>query len=78
MLYESDIIFLIQQWENRAAEKHEDPYLIALRECIEELRKVLNAHYDEEAAADDIALAQFVAEQEADRYLSSLESLEAI
>jgi len=86
MLYESDVNFLINKWALRAEENPQSDYAIATKECIEEMRNLIErTHLEEfqETASEEQKMLDSMTPQEmydyfmesqADYYmLSSLE-----
>ena len=88
MLYEMDINFLIGKWALRAEENPQSDYSIATKECIEELRNLMErTHFEEsqEVASEEQKmldsmtpeeLHDYFMESQADYQLSSLEGQE--
>jgi hypothetical protein len=74
MFYESEISNLIDEWSKKLQDhSYESPYRDALNDCIYDLNTLFSKAFQEEAKAMDT-----IEEQEADRYLSSMESHEPI
>jgi hypothetical protein len=72
MFYESDITNLVTQWNDRASNPiYDDSYRKAVAECAYELNTALLKAFEEEVNA-----WEFLDEQYADEYLSSLEAHE--
>jgi hypothetical protein len=66
MIYISDLEELLSNWEKTCSKEHNNPeYLIGIKECIADLRNLINDHYKKEAE-----------EMVADNYLASMENFE--
>ena len=78
MIYIDGIKNLIVQWQERAENSDNLQYSFAVSECTYELEDLLNQIFDEEAAAREQWMKKFAEEDDADSYLSSMESHERI
>ena len=64
MLYESDINRLLTQWESDL-DKHSPDYKLAIRDCIYDIKCLIDKQFAEEALAEESFEQQF-AEMEKD------------
>lgn len=72
MIYESSCTKLISEWVERSQnQKYSDDYRKAIAECAFELECTINSLIEEE-----FNINQYLNEQEADTYLSSMEAHE--
>lgn len=88
MLYEADINFLLSKWALRAEENPQSDYAIATKECIEEMRNLMERNHmiefqeaatEEQKMLDSMTpeeLHDYFMESQADYELSSLEGQE--
>lgn len=84
MVQESDISNLISIWEQRLSNTlYSNDYKIAIKECLFDLKKVLDTPKTYEEFIDSIVanlpseeVEEYLREQEADSYLSSIEAHE--
>jgi hypothetical protein len=84
MVFESDIIFIIEQWRQRALKNKDDAcYNNALLDCAQELETILYDSWRREAEIKESEylnnlppeeVQKYFEEQEADSYLSSLDN----
>ena len=88
MLYEADINFLLSKWGIRAEENPQSEYSLAIKECVEELRNLMERNHleefqetadEEQKMLDSMTpeeLHDYFMESQADYELSSLEGQE--
>lgn len=57
MLYESDINKLLSNWE-ASLKSHTEDYRIAIRDCIYDLRCLMNKQHDEEMLYEEVVEQQ--------------------
>ena len=70
MLYDSDLNALLSQWEERLSyQTTEQPYKDALRDCIYDVRMLIDKQFQEEALAKEAWEQQM-----ADDYLATIEA----
>lgn len=89
MIYFTDLKNLMEQWEQRASDSTDSSYAIALKECVYDLKNLIDTTLDQQnkdwEAAKEEYLKKFedevcktLLEEEADDYLASMEAHEHI
>ena len=69
MLYESDISSLLSQWQKELKESKDPSYKDGLRDCIYDLRMLIDEHFKEEVLAQEAWESQM-----AEDYLATIEA----
>ena len=73
MLYESDVVSLLSQWQDRLNEHNrEQPYRDALSDCIYELNCLMDKNFAEEALAQESYDEQLMRKGNWDEWFDSL------